>query len=67
MDRIRATPKPAAPRLLPGDGLSQHELAVLAAIRETPYGAVEVVMHQSRIVQIVRTEKLKVDEAPARE
>ncbi|KFN50988.1 hypothetical protein P873_04645 [Arenimonas composti TR7-09 = DSM 18010] len=44
--------------------LSPQELAVLAAIRETPYGAVEVVLHQSRIVQIVRTEKMKVDEAP---
>jgi hypothetical protein len=61
MDRSRnpAAGKPAAP--VPA-GLSPQEQAVLNAIRETPYGAIEVVMHQSRIVQIVRTEKMKVDE-----
>jgi hypothetical protein len=55
--------------------------AVLDAIRATPYGSVEVVLHQARaaqgcanaaggrmpeaaIVQVVRTQKLKLD-APA--
>lgn len=60
MDRIRSLagrPPPASPQ-----ALSAHELAVLAAIRDTPYGAVEVVLHQSRIVQIVRTEKVKLED-----
>ena len=61
MDRPRspAAGRPARPV---AEGLSPQEQAVLNAIRETPFGAVEVVMHQSRIVQIVRTEKMKVDE-----
>ena len=60
MDRSRnAADAPAAVT-----GLSTQEQAVIAAIRETPFGAIEVVMHQSRIVQIVRTEKVKVDDDP---
>ena len=43
--------------------LSGEERAVLNAIRGTSYGAVEVVVHQSRIVQIVKTEKVRVDGA----
>ena len=55
--RIPSGGRPAAvPDLTP------HEQAVLDAIRATPFGAIEVVLHQSRIVQIVRTEKMKVDE-----
>jgi hypothetical protein len=60
MDRVRSLagrPPPAPPH-----ALSAHELAVLAAIRDTPYGAVEVVLHQSRIVQIVRTEKVRIED-----
>jgi len=41
--------------------VTAHELAVLEAIRATPYGSVEIVLHQSRIVQVVRTEKMKLD------
>lgn len=41
--------------------LRADERAVIEAIRELPFGAVEVVVHQSRIVQIVKTEKLRVD------
>ena len=59
MDRSRT---PAGGRPEPPPGLTPHEQAVLDAIRATPYGAIEVVLHQSRIVQIVRTEKMKVDE-----
>jgi hypothetical protein len=45
--------------------LSSEEQAVLRAIRDTSYGAVEVVVHQARIVQIVKTEKLRLDAHPA--
>lgn len=43
-------PTPAAP-----------EAEVLRAIRDTAYGTVEVVVHQSRIVQITRSEKVRFD------
>ena len=48
-------------RVVDPSPLSQEELAVLRAIRDTSYGAVEVVVHQARIVQIVKTEKLRVE------
>lgn len=41
------------------DTLAPEERAVIAAIRETRFGAVEVVVHQSRVVQLVRSEKLR--------
>jgi len=41
--------------------ISAEERAVLRAIRDTAYGAVEVVVHQTRIVQIVKTEKLRLE------
>jgi hypothetical protein len=41
--------------------LNAEERAVLRAIRDTSYGAIEVVMHQARIVQIVKTEKLRLE------
>ena len=44
--------------------LSAEELAVLRAIRDTSYGAVEVVLHQSRIVQVVKTEKIRLEAHP---
>jgi hypothetical protein len=37
---------------------------VLDAIRATPYGSVEVVLHQARIVQVVRTQKLRLESTP---
>jgi hypothetical protein len=37
------------------------EETVLKAIRGIRYGAVEIVIHDSRIVQIQRTEKLRLD------
>lgn len=53
---------PAATAPLIAASVTPQEQAVLAAIRDTSYGAIEVVIHQSRIVQIVRTEKLKVED-----
>ena len=45
--------------------LTAEESAVLRAIRDTSYGAVEVVIHQQRIVQLVKTEKLRLESHPA--
>ncbi len=47
-----------------GAPISAEEQAVLQAIRGTSYGAVEIVLHQSRIVQIVKTEKVRLEGAP---
>ena len=41
--------------------LNEGERAVLAALREIAYGEVEVVVHGARIVQITRSQKLRVD------
>lgn len=53
-----------APGAAKGAALSPHEQAVLEAIRATPFGTVEVVLHQSRIVQVVKTEKVKLEPDP---
>jgi hypothetical protein len=36
-----------------------HERHVLQAIRDTAFGTIEVTIHQSRIVQITRSEKIR--------
>lgn len=48
----------------PGDGpaISDAERAVLDAVRDLAYGQVEVVVHSSRIVQITRSQKLRLDD-----
>ena len=60
-ESARVTPPPSPDAL--AHRVSEPEQAVLDAIRATPFGSVEVVLHQSRIVQVVRTQKLKVDQA----
>lgn len=64
-------PVPVTPAVAPAElptaaahPITGQEQAVLDAIRATPYGSVEVVLHQSRIVQVVRTQKLKLDPSP---
>ncbi len=44
--------------------VSVQEQALLDAVRSTPFGSVEVVLHQSRIVQVIRTERMKLDAEP---
>ena len=49
---------------LPGESpatLPDREPDVLQAIRDTTFGTIEVVVHQSRIVQITRSEKVRFD------
>ncbi len=41
--------------------VSEAEQAVLDALRALHYGSVEVVVHGDRIVQITRSQKLRVD------
>ncbi|MFL6591769.1 MAG: YezD family protein [Luteimonas sp.] len=50
-----AVPAHAAPVQLD----PEHERHVLQAIRETSFGTIEVTIHQSRIVQITRSEKIR--------
>jgi len=43
------------------------EQEILGAIRGISYGSVEVIIHDSRIVQILRKEKLRFDQKAAAE
>ncbi|MFZ2755209.1 MAG: YezD family protein [Lysobacteraceae bacterium] len=42
--------------------LSEHERAVIAALRDIAYGEIEVVVHNTRIVQITRSQKFRFNE-----
>ena len=67
MNRVETSrsPLPATPvrddgrHDLQAHDIPAHERAVLQAIRDTAFGTVEVTVHQSRIVQITRSEKLR--------
>lgn len=39
--------------------LNEHERAVIAALRDIAYGEIEVVVHNTRIVQITRSQKFR--------
>ena len=39
--------------------LSEHERAVIAALRDIAYGEIEVLVHNTRIVQITRSQKFR--------
>jgi hypothetical protein len=39
----------------------QLEREILDAVRGIRYGSVEVVVHDAKVVQVVRTEKVRVD------
>jgi hypothetical protein len=57
---MRADSLPAGHETGPGDSDPRgHEHDVLQAIRNTTFGTIEVTVHQSRIVQITRSEKLR--------
>jgi hypothetical protein len=56
------TTAPSRPaNIPPATLLPEHEEAVLRAIRDTTFGTIEVTVHQSRILQIVRSEKTRFD------
>jgi len=56
------TTAPADDHPVGGAPISDAERAVLAAVRDLAYGQVEVVVHSSRIVQITRSQKLRLGE-----
>lgn len=61
---MSATSSSETTRLVPrvpqdAQPLSDAEQAVLEALRGIAYGQVEVVVHSSRIVQITRSQKLR--------
>jgi len=53
---------PQTPPPQPPPDAAHPELELLRAIREMDYGTVEVTVHQSRIVQITRSEKVRFDQ-----
>lgn len=42
--------------------LADHEGKVLEAIRNTAFGTIEIVIHQSKIVQLTRSEKVRFEQ-----
>lgn len=60
---MASAPDPKASTSLPTDGssLRPEERAVIAALRELRFGTLEVVVHQSRVVQLTRSEKQRFD------
>lgn len=61
MTELARSTRRDAPAPTTVDALSEGERIVLAALREIAYGEVEVVVHGSRIVQVTRSQKLRVD------
>ena len=53
--------RPAPPAPPPSPPAADPERELLRAIREMAFGTVEVTVHQSRIVQITRSEKVRFD------
>jgi hypothetical protein len=62
MDTRRAVTAPT----LPAAAISTNESAVLAANNAAVLGTVDEVLHPSRIVQIVRLEKIRLPDDDAR-
>ena len=58
---MTTTPSPSSRLDSPAPASEPHEDAVLQAIRDTAFGTVEIVVHQSRVVQITRSEKVRFD------
>jgi hypothetical protein len=52
-----APPKAPATEMAPA--LLEHEREVLEALRALQFGTLEITVHQSRIVQITRSEKVR--------
>ncbi len=59
MSRPSSIAFPRVPEHNDSEPISEAERAVLDALRELAYGQVEVVVHCSRIVQITRSQKLR--------
>lgn len=57
MAHVESLPPPIA-RIEP---LRPEERALIVALRELRYGTLEVTVHQSKVVQLTRSEKLRFD------
>ena len=55
-------PAPQSPPPQPPPVAGDPERELLRAVREMDFGTVEVTVHQSRIVQITRSEKVRFDQ-----
>ena len=60
-NRMNASREPAHDNIVQAAApvLLEHEREVLEALRALQFGTLEVTVHQSRIVQITRSEKLR--------
>ena len=58
-DTGRATARDGDPTPATAPTLLEHEREVLEALRALQFGTLEITVHQSRIVQITRSEKVR--------
>ena len=56
------TPADAAPPSPGDEALAERERVVLEALRDLEFGTVEIAIHNARIVQITRSQKIRFDE-----
>jgi len=63
-DKNRPAPAPSVAMISPllGAPLSDHERAVIAALREVAYGEIGVTVHNAKIVQITRSQKFRLND-----
>ena len=65
MTQSRPAPPSPPPKSSPAQSpplAGEPERELLRAVREMDFGTVEVTVHQSRIVQITRSEKVRFDQ-----
>lgn len=44
--------------------LSESDLRILRAVREIQFGSIEITIHNGRVVQVERREKIRLPEKP---
>jgi hypothetical protein len=56
----------SSPGMTSDAGVTSWEREALQAVRELQFGSVEIVVHEGRVVQIEKKEKVRFDEAGRR-
>jgi len=54
-------PRPLEPEVRAAPLTADAKEAVLGALSGLRFGSVEVIVHEGRVVQIIRTEKVRID------
>jgi hypothetical protein len=51
---------------MPSDNNSRIEHTILQALKDLRFGSVEIIVHDSKVVQVERREKVRVEPEPSR-